>query len=135
VSDEKKGAAGPAPRGRGRPRKGTLVWTKQGWCARVPTLIDGEVVREWHVLGTDDERVAERKLVRIVAKQADGETVKPAESKAIETVDAYAVPWLDARDARGLPTAKNERRYYLRVWRPAVGHLALDAVKASHSRA
>jgi integrase len=32
----------------------------------------------------------------------------------------------------GLPTAKNERRYYERVWRPAVGRLALDAVKASH---
>ena len=37
-----------------------------------------------------------------------------------------------SNDARGLPTAKNERRSYAHVWQPAVGRLALDAVKASH---
>jgi len=61
-----------------RPRKGTLIWTKQGRCARVPSLLDGEIVRVWHVLGTDNKTVARRKLARIIAQQAQGDAVAPS---------------------------------------------------------
>lgn len=121
----------------GRKPTGTLIWTKDGWAGRVPVVVgyvDGKPVREkrWFPLGTTNKSVARRKLNKIVADLAAGALPTAEQTKAVETVDSFAGTWLDARDKRGLPSAANERRYYERVWRSAIGHLRLDEVAASH---
>ncbi len=120
----------------GRPRKGSLVWRASGWAGRFWELTDGEWIRVIRPLGTDNKAVARRKLARLVAEANSGSASPDAEAtKAIETVDSYAKGWLASRAGRGLPSSSNEKRYYERVWKPAIGHLALDVVRAAHAQA
>ncbi len=113
----------------GRPRKGSLVWRKSGWFGRYWATVDGEKVRVIVPLGTSHKAAATRKLERLVA---DATPVAAEVTSSVETVDSYAEGWLKARVARGLPSAANERRYYERIWKPTIGHLRLDEVRAAH---
>lgn len=123
-------------RTRGRPRKGTLVFTKQGWCARVPTLVDGETIRKWHVLGTDDKLVAKRKLARIVAKTASGasETELKEEAKRSETFGEAANRVLEVQRANGHKDWQARRQRVEKYALPLLRDLAIDKVRASHVR-
>jgi integrase len=120
----------------GRPRKGTLVFTKQGWCARVPTEIDGEVIRVWHVLETDDERVAKRKMAKLVAKAASGAAPAEiaAEAKRMETFAEAASRIVEAQRKGGLKDWKARKQRIDTYALPAIGKLAIDAVRATHVR-
>jgi integrase len=115
----------------GRPRTGYLEFRGKQWCAQLTVKVDGESVRRWFPLGTDSRTVAKRKLARLLAEHETGAARPTAAAKCEETVTAFAEPWLDARERRGLPSAKNERRYFERVWKPALGQLPLSAVRAS----
>jgi integrase len=112
-----------------RPRTGQLIWRVSGWHARITTVVDGERVRVCRPLGTTNKAVANRRLSALLDADAPPDA---SQSAAQESVAAYAEAWLAAREARGLPTAQNERRYWTRVWKPVLGRLELDAVRASH---
>ena len=51
----------------GRPRTGSLYWTKSGWRARVTIDVDGVSVQKSFDLETTDKQVARIKLRRLVA--------------------------------------------------------------------
>ena len=53
----------------GRPRTGSLLWSKSGWRARMPLERDGETIRKVVPLGTKDKAVARRKLRRLLAQE------------------------------------------------------------------
>src|SRR5262245_61394649 len=64
----------------GRPRTGTLVYTKRhGYCLVVPTEVDGETVKKRHRLGTHNRAAARAKKARFVAGLGDG-TFAPDET-------------------------------------------------------
>jgi integrase len=135
MTDTKKGppSGGLTPKhAGGRPRKGSLEFRGKTWHARLTVTVEGESLRKWFDLGTDNKAVARRKLAKLVAEVAKGQAPAPEQVRAIETANAYAEPWLAAREKRGLPSAENERRYWQHVWRPAIGHLSLAAVTSSH---
>ena len=88
------------------------------------TTFEGERIKKWFRLETENRTVARRKLARILAGDA------PTDSGAIETVDAYAKAWLEGRRKRGLASVSNERRYYEHVWKPVIGSLPLNEVRA-----
>lgn len=96
--------------------------------------MDGKPVRDkqWFSLGTTNKSVARRKLNKLVADLADGIRHGAEQTKAIETIDAFATTWLEARKKRGLPSAANELRYYNRIWKSAIGNLRLDELGAAH---
>lgn len=124
------------PKGKGgRPRKGTLEFRNGQWWARLTVTIDGESVRKWYPLGTDNKTVAKRKRDRLVRELAETGAAPAADVvTAAETVDSFAGPWLEGRKARGIASADYEQRYYERVWKPAIGRLELGAVTAAHIR-
>ncbi len=53
----------------GRPRKGSLEWRGGTWCGRVTVTVDGESIRRWVRLETDNKVVARRKLARVLNEQ------------------------------------------------------------------
>jgi integrase len=78
----------------GRPAKGSLVWTKKGWAARIMTTVDGERVRVQRQLETANKLAAQRKLERLLASDSPAPSaVLPAETfqQAAERVHAQRV--------------------------------------------
>ena len=118
-------------RGRGRLRTGTLEFRHGRWQARLTVTVDGEPVRKWFDLGTENKSAAKRKMMRLVSEQRAGDAPSVEAAKAPETVDSYAEAWIAGRKKRGLPSAEYEERFYRRVWSPAIGKKQLDAVTAS----
>jgi predicted secreted protein len=52
-----------------RERKGTLIWrASSGWNAILTITKDGESIRKWEPLGTENKAAAKRKLARLVAR-------------------------------------------------------------------
>jgi hypothetical protein len=112
----------------GRPRKGSLYWTKSGWRARLTVDVDGVPVQRSFDLETRDKQAANIKLRRLAREHA---APLPAQAAAPLTVAEYAERWLERRDALGIAAASYERRYFDRVWKPAIGHLPLGEVTKS----
>lgn len=79
---------------RGRPRTGSLYWTKSGWRARLTLVIDGVSVQKSFNLETRDRAVARAKLKRLV-NEIDP-TSLPAEAARSDTFEEVA---LDERGA------------------------------------
>ena len=98
--------------------------------------VDGESVRKWFGLGTDNKAVARRKRDRLVAEQALAATLLPPGAAVLpEKVDDFAKGWVEGRRARGIASAEYQAGFYARVWSPAIGQLELGAVRAAHVRA
>jgi len=114
-------------------RKGTLEFRNGRWWARVwvteHTATGPELVRKRFDLETDNKAAAKRALARLVAKIAAGEQLASADPKTLsrETVNTYAVTWLESRKARGVSSAAYEATLYNNVWRPVLGSLELGA--------
>jgi hypothetical protein len=105
----------------GRPRKGSLEFRGKTWHARLTVTVEGESIRKWFDLGTDNKSVARRKRDRLVAEQAANVAVLPvAAAKAPETVDDFAKGWIQGRRARGIVSAEYEAGFYARVWSPVM---------------
>lgn len=115
-----------------RKATGQLIWRKSGWYARFWTVVDGVEIRVCRPLGTENKAVARRKLAKLLA---DRNLPSAEQTKAVETVDAFAEPWLKDREARAIRSAEYERKYYERIWRPAFGQKAMGAVTAAEVRA
>jgi hypothetical protein len=73
----------------GRPRKGSLYWTKSGWRARIRVEIDGETVQRSFDLETTDKQVARIKLRRLVADYKPAAELA-AEAARVETFQEAA---------------------------------------------
>ena len=110
---------------RGPKRTGTLYWTKSGWRGRVRVEVDGETVQRSFDLKTTDKQAARVKLRRLVKMNAPP---TPEQAKAPVTVSEYAERWLARREALGIRATDYERRFFERVWRPAIGTLPLAKV-------
>jgi len=120
----------------GRPRKGSLEFRGKTWHARLTITVEGESIRKWFDLGTDNKAVARRKRDRLVAELAvNGAPPTQISGKSPETVDDYAKGWIQSRRERGIVSVAYEAVYYARIWSPAFGRLQLGAVKAAPIRA
>src|SRR6187549_1645245 len=112
----------------GRPRKGSLYWTKSGWRARITVHVDGVSLQKSFDLETTDKRVARIKMQRIA-------TANPApaaqEAHAAITVAEFSKTWLERREAQGIAAVEYERRFMASVWIPALGRLPFPEVNAS----
>lgn len=123
MNDKRKG---------GRPRSGSLELRGKTYYARFTVTVDGVSVRKWFDLGTNNKAVARRKRDQRARELAAGGALpSAAEVKAPITCDAFALPWLDARERRGVAAAEYERRYYERVWQPRIGKIAMEDVSVS----
>src|SRR5450432_2887937 len=122
-----------------RARTGTLVTPGADgiWRARVTkTHADGTKARPLYSLGTTDRALARRKLAKLVAAvEAGADVLDAAESaNAPERVKEYADAWLKKREKQGLVSACDERMYFERYVREAIGRLPLCDVRPSHLR-
>jgi integrase len=113
----------------GPARTGSLYWTKSGWRARLRVDVDGVTVQKSYDLETRDKAAARVKLRRLVKLNAPPETEQAA---APITVAEFAETWLTRREALGIAAVSYERRYFERVWRPAIGPLPLRDVTKAH---
>jgi integrase len=93
-------------------------------------MVDGVRLKPVYFLGTDNQTVARRKMAQLIADLEAGKAA--SDRPAVETLAAYGEAWLGEREKRGLPAARNERRYFDRVWRPALGNLTLDKLRGFH---
>lgn len=111
-----------------RPRKGSLVWAKSGWRARVTVDVDGEAVQKTIKLGTTSRAAARRKLAKLVAELAEGNGVGRVPSATVETVADYAKQWFASRKARGL-AVRDELGWWTHYWMSTLGALAMRDVR------
>src|SRR5690606_34645637 len=73
----------------GRPRTGSLYWTKSGWRARLTVEVDGVAVQKSFDLETTDRAVAKIKLRRL-AKANQPAPSLASEAKQLETFEEAA---------------------------------------------
>lgn len=118
-----------------RERKGTLVWRKKGWCARVTVTVDGEPDKKWYPLGTDNRAGAKRKLARLVAKLEKEGAPAPSEAAGDDTVSEYAKAHFETRQIQGIASVRDERSYFKSYVEKEIGALAVTAVRSAHIRA
>ena len=91
-----------------RKSTGTLVPSKSGWCARVPSMVDGEKVKVWYQLGTQSKAAARIKLARIVAEVQAGKAPTPAEAERNESFAEAAQRVHESRKADGVKSCADE---------------------------
>jgi len=125
-----------------RPRTGTLVQRMRDgrliWHAQLTVdLVDGGTTRDWYSLETEDKEVARRKLRRLTRDQTRrGPRAAIADLAARpDTVAEYAKAWSKQREAEGVRTARDEKRWIDDYVLPTLGPMPLDQVRASHVRA
>ena len=122
---------------RGRPSTGTLELRKGGWFVRLTVVVDGESVRKWFPLGTQDKAVARRKAARL-AKQATAGTLNmhalASESQRVETYAEAAQRIRAQRKAEGIKSAGYEARHDALYLCPVFGDLPVTAVRPAHIR-
>ena len=121
----------------GRPRKGTLEFRGKSWHARLTVTVEGESVRKWFDLATDNRAVARRKLARLAAEQL-ANSVSPAElavnARRSETVAELAGSYIDRRKLEGVKTWKDEERWLKTDVLPEIGTMAINEVRPAHIR-
>src|SRR5688500_7780469 len=69
---------------KGRPRKGSLYWTKSGWRARLTVDVDGVPIQKSFDLETTSKAAAKVKLTRLVNQHAAPAELA-TEAKRVET--------------------------------------------------
>ena len=117
----------------GRPRKGSLYWTKSGWRARITVDVDGVAVQKSFDLKTTDKQAARIKLRRLV-KAHGSPSELAAEAVRPETFEEAAVRVLDAQKAAGLATWKDRDRRLKAYALPLLGALPCEVIRASNVR-
>jgi site-specific recombinase XerC len=116
----------------GRKRKGTLLWTKGGWVARVPVVVDGVKIKQCFPLGTENKIVAKRKMALLIEKLDAGEQVAPKDTARVETVREAGERINNERTAQGLRNAKDEKARLRTYVLDAIGHMDVTTVKPMH---
>ncbi len=120
----------------GRPRKGSLEFRGKTWHARLTVTVEGESLRKWFDLGTDNKAVARRKLVKLVAEitKATAPTVAELAEQATrkETMGDVIKRVVEDQGAEGLKTYKDRLSRLQRFALPEISHLEPGAVRAHH---
>jgi integrase len=121
----------------GRPRKGTLEFRGKTWHARLTVTVEGESLRKWYDLGTDNKAVARRKLARL---SKDQETTNPTPitqlaevAKRAETVSEAAERIFKERVGEVRDVVNDPIRFRKHV-APHIGKLPVTDVGSSHIR-
>ncbi len=84
-------------------------------------------------LDTADKNLAKRKLDKLIAELAAGMDIRTAAAIAdVPRTDDYAKTWIEAREAKHVRNAGDERRNLEWHALPTIGHLALGDVRPSH---
>ena len=117
----------------GRPRKGSLEFRSGSWHGRLTVTVDGESIRKWFDLETDNRAVARRKLARVVAQQ------HPTSIEAVAVLAAHEETYAElskrvgaSRRLEGLADCRTEESRES-VWvTPEIGHLVIGAVRPEH---
>jgi len=122
----------------GRPRKGTLEFRGKTWHARLTITIEGESVRKWFDLGTDNKAVARRKLAKLGKEQGSGaaptvEALASAAAKA-ETFDDVAEKVIDRQRKGGLSTWKERAQRVRDYASPVFGSKPIASVRVADIR-
>jgi integrase len=118
----------------GRPRKGALQFRTRTWYAVLTIDVDGETVRKWVNLETDNKAVARRKLARLVAQHSTTTSLDVVEqaAKAPETYAELAERVAQLRRAEGIADVDSEDGRE-RLWViPEIGRLPVAGIKATH---
>jgi len=133
VIDDKKGpvSAGSGPRGKGRPRKGSLYWTKDGQArARLTVDVDGVAVQKTFDLETRDRQVARAKLRRLAQAPPVSAADLPAEAARSNTFEETARELIKEWREGGLATWRDrERRLELYVF-DRIGGISPEDLRA-----
>lgn len=114
----------------GRKRTGSLAWRGGTWCGRVTVELDGETVRPWVRLETDNKAVARRKLAKLIEDPtlANAKQVATAPETYAELADRVA----KSRRQEGLKDCSTEESRE-RVWViPEIGPLPVASVRPEH---
>ena len=117
----------------GRPRKGSLEFRGGTWHARLTVTVDGESIRKWFDLETDNRAVARRKKARLIAQQqAPSVEAVAIEAARPETYSELSVRISARRRAEGIADFRTEQSRET-VWViPEIGHLAVRDVRPEH---
>src|SRR5882724_7679828 len=117
----------------GRPRKGTLEFRGKSWHARLTVTVEGESLRKWFDLGTDNKAVARRKLARLIDEQskANPPTIAELAEEAAndETVAQAVRRVVKHQGTEGLKTWKERLSRLERYALPALAKLRIKTVR------
>lgn len=118
-----------------RKRTGTLVWTKQGFAARLTVDVDGEAVKKWFLLGTDNKQAARRKMARRIAELAAGKISAgnlPKELARAESVAEACTRIHQQRLQDGVKDAKDALGRFEHFVKEQIGQVEVTKVKPTH---
>src|SRR5450755_3058125 len=122
----------------GHPRKGTLELRGGIWHARLTVTIDGESIRKWFDLGTDNKIVARRKMARLLKEHAAAGGASIAEiavnARRSETVAEMVEAYTERRKLEGVKTWQDEARWLRLDVLPVIGSMPIDKVRPAHIR-
>jgi integrase len=120
----------------GRPRKGSLEFRGKTWHARLTVTVEGESLRKWFDLGTDNKAVARRKLAKLVQAQHAGKAPSEMAQEAtrVNTFRDDAESILARQKAGGLRTWRERAQRVRDYAMPMLERLRSENVKASHIR-
>src|SRR5262245_1887748 len=115
----------------GRPRKGTLEFRSGSWHARLTVTVEGESIRRWFDLGTDNKAVARRKMARLIAEHAAPTVEAVAEAaKRVETYAELAARVQKLREADGVRDAAREHDREEKHILPELGPRPIDSIRS-----
>jgi len=114
----------------GRPRKGSLYWTKSGWRARITVDVDSVPVQKSFKLETLDKQVARVKLRRLLKQHPSIEVMK-AEARRFETFQEAAERVIDESPNKSKKTSLDRLRLHAF---PTLGKKPVDQILAGDIR-
>lgn len=122
-----------------RSRKGVLQYRYRasGWFARLTVDVEGEAIRKWFDLQTQNEVVARRKMQRLVKEHAVGKPLEDlaADAKLLETY-AEAAAWIRARRrGEGYRNVHNEESRDRLYMEPVIGRSDVSKIRVAEIEA
>jgi integrase len=116
----------------GRPRKGSIQYRGRTWYAVLTVTIDGESMRKWVRLDTDNKAIARRKLARLLKDtpgSLDGLTEAAQSPEAYkELADRVGA----SRKVAGIADTYSEELREKHWILDEIGHLPVTAIRSDH---
>lgn len=115
-----------------KPRTGTLEWRKRGWAVRLTVDVDGESIRKWFDLGTEDKQVAKRKAARLSKHHGQSPAAIVEAAKTLETYVEASERIREKRRGEGVKNVRNEDTIDKLYIVPAIGQMDVRDVRPGH---
>lgn len=113
----------------GRPRKGTLEYRRGSWHARLTVTVEGESLRRWFNLETQNKAVARRKMARLAAEnQSPSVEALREEAARVETYAELAERVHATRVADGIKDAEGEKQREAMHILPELGNRQITSI-------